>query len=343
MHVVHPVADEWTDRYVLWAARTRRVLLTAPLATFLDVAATDGLRPVLVTNGDAALSPLVSLALRRVGGHWAVRTERGVFDGLSGYRIAEFEDLWQRSGTDRERLPGYDRPTPDGVGVLMFDVYAHARAVETTVVGELAQALVGGLGGAPLGAWGPHEPLLEPWDLPTVTAAARAGMPATAALHGLGEGTFVDVTAARTRHGVLEQAKGGVVLGAYPREIAAPVERASDALTVVAERFRPTIGFVSLAHFDVDAGAEPVQRPTAKALEVPLAVVIGPRGVHDLQLDLEGLIERHDVSILGPTRTPSVVVRFSDPDVGLWAQLLAFAYDVGPQRIASAVGMDEEV
>lgn len=339
MHVVHPVADEWTEEYLAWAARTRRVLLTTPLATFLDVAVTDRLRPVLVTNADAELSPLVSLAMRRVGGHWAVRTADGVFDGLSGYRIDEFEDLWRRSGTDRDRLPGYDRTTPDGVGVLMFDVYSHSRAAASTTVGELAQALVGSLGGPALTTWGPHEPLLEPWDVDALTAAARASMPVSDALHGLGDGTFADVTAARTRHGVLEQAKGGVVVGPYPGAVADHVERASDALAAVADRFRPTIGFVSLAHFD----AGPAQRATAKALEVPLAVLIGPRGVHDLALDVEELVERHDVTILGSARTPSVVVRFSDPDVGLWAQLLAFAYDVGPQQIASAVGMEEEV
>lgn len=343
MHVVHPVADEWTEEYLAWAARTRRVLLTTPLATFLDVAATDRLRPVLVTNTDAELSPLVSLAMRRVGGHWAVRTGDGVFDGLSGYRIDEFEDLWRRSGTDRDRLPGYAQPTRDGVGVLMFDVYSHSRASASTTVGDLAQALVGSLGGAGLTTWGPHEPLLEPWDVSALTAAARAGMPATGALHALGDGTFADVTAARTRHGVLEQAKGGVVAGAYPGDLDPLVEQASDALTAVADRFRPTVGFVSLAHFDAGPDGGAVQRPTAKALEVPLAVLIGARGVRDLGLDLDALVERHDVSILGSPRTPSVVVRFSDPDVGLWAQLLAFAYDVGPQQIASAVGMDGEV
>jgi hypothetical protein len=340
MHVVHPVADEWTEEYVAWAAQTRHVLLTAPLATFLDAAVTDQLRPVLVTLDGASLSPSVSLALRRAGGYWAVRTDHGVFDGLSGYRIDAFEDLWCRSGTDRDRLPGYDHAAADGVGVLMFDVYAHSRATDATTVGELAQAAVTALGGGELALWGPHEPLLEPWSVPAVTAAARAGMPVTAALHGWApDGSFVDVSAARTRHGVLEQAKGGVVLGAYPRHIDDPVERASDALTVIADRFRPTIGFVSLAQLDPG----PSQTTTAKRPEAPLAVLIGPRGVYDLELDLPDLVERHDVSILGSGRSPAVVVRFSDPDVGLWAQLLAFAYDVGPERIAAAAGMDGEV
>lgn len=340
MHIVHPVADEWTEDYQLWSASSRNVTLSAPLATFLEATTEDQLRPVLLTSADASLSPLVSLALRRAGGHWAVRAEDGVFDGLSGYRIESFEDLWQRSGTDRDRLPGYERPTGDGVGVLMFDVYAHARASGSTIVGALAETAVTGLGGTGLSLWGPYEPLLEPWDVAAVTAAARAQMPVTAALHGWGpDGQFVGVLAARTRHGVLEQAKGGVVLGPYPRRLADPIARASGALAQIAERFRPTIGFCSLAHFDPG----PVQGTTAKALEVPLSVLIGPRGVHDLQLDLEALVQRHDVTVLGPGRSPAVVVRFSDPDIGLWAQLMAFAYDIGPQQIAAAAGLGEGI
>ncbi|MDM8084218.1 DUF6177 family protein [Cellulomonas cellasea] len=340
MHVVHPVADEWTEDYQLWSASSRHVTLSAPLATFLEATTEDGLRPVLVTRADASLSPLLSLALRRAGGHWAVWADNGGFDGLSGYRIESFEDLWQRSGTNRDRLPGFERPTADGVGVLMFDVHAHSRAAASTTVGALAEAAVTGLGGTGLSLWGPWEPLLEPWDVAAVTAAARSQMPVTAALHGWGpDGQFVDVLAARTRHGVLEQAKGGVVLGAYPRQLADPIARASHALAQIAERFRPTIGFCSLAHFD----AGPVQRPTAKAPEAPLAVLIGPRGVYDLRLDIDALVQRHDVSVLGPGKAPAVLVRFSDPDIGLWAQLMAFAYDIGPERIAAATGLGEGI
>lgn len=340
MHVVHPVADEWTREHHVWSATARHVVLSAPLATFLDAATTDGARPILVTDVDATLSPTLGLALRRAGAHWVVRTGNGAFDALSGYRIDAFDDLWRRSGTDRDRLPGYERPTRDAVGVIMFDIYAHQRATDTATVGELAETAVSGLGGSALTLWGPYEPLLEPWDVAAITAAARTQMPQTAPLHGAGHGgAFVDVLAARTRHGLLEQAKGGVPIGPYPNRIGDPILRSTRALTIIADRFRPTIAFCSLAQYDPG----PAQTTTAKAPEVPLAVLLGSRAVHDLQLDLEALAARHDLIVLGRGKAPAALVRFTAPDVGLWAQMMAFAYDVGPARIAAALGMDEEI
>ncbi|MFS0702224.1 DUF6177 family protein [Cellulomonas sp. 179-A 4D5 NHS] len=341
MHIVHPVADEWDDEYSVFVASGRSVLLSEPLAAFLDHATTERLRPVLVTSSDARLSPFVSLAMRRAAGHWAVRHDDGrVFDGLSGYRIDSFPDLWPRSGTDRDRLGTFAGSAPEPRGVLMFDVFAHQRAAADTRVGALAASVVGSLGGQPLDVWGLHEPLVEAWDTAVLTETARRGMPASELMHARGpDGSFVDVAVARTRRGVLEQVKGGVPVGAYPRTIAGVVAQASATLAAVAEGFQPTIGFVSLA--ETDEGA--TQGVSAKRLEVPLAVVIGPRGVHDLRVDPARLAERHDVTVLGRKRLPSVLVRFSDPDVGLWAQLVSFAHDLGYDRIAAATGLDTEV
>ena len=339
MQVVHPVADEVGDGYQVYAASARSVLLTEPLAAFLDCAVTEHLRPVLVTEIGARLSPVVSLAMRRCGGYWAVRSPGGVFDALSGYRVDSFADLWARSGTDRERLAGFER-VGAGVGVLMFDVYAHHRAEASTQVGPLAQTAGGGLGGAGLDVWGRVEPLVTAWDEADITEAARRGMPVSEVLHGQGpDGSFCDVAVGRTRRGILEQVKGGVPIGAYPGRFADLLASASGVLTQVAEEHQPTIGFVSLAHLDPGPWVTAASRP----VEVPLAVLIGPRGVHDLNLDPASLAGRHDVSVLGRSRTPAVLVRMSDPDVGLWAQLMAFAWDLGAENIAAATGLDREV
>jgi hypothetical protein len=337
MNVVHPVADEQGEDYTVYASSVRSVLLTEPLAAFLDHATAEHLRPVLLTDADARLSPFVSLAMRRAGGVWAVRDGSAVHDGLSGYRIDAFADLWRRSGTDRDRLAAFTRWTTTPHGVLMFDVFAHQRAAAGTRIGDLGAGVVRSLGGTPLDVWGLHEPLVDRWDPATLTETARRRMPVSDVMHARSaDGSFCDVSVGRTRRGILEQVKGGVPIGAYPLATAEVVDRASTTLADVAERFQPTIGFVSLA--ELDDGV--TQRPSAKRLEVPLAVVIGPRGVHDLGIDPEDLARRHDVTVLGRRRLPSLLVRFSDPDVGLWAQLLAFAHDLGRERIAEATGLD---
>jgi hypothetical protein len=338
MNVVHPVADEQGEDYTVYAASARSVLLTEPLAAFLDHAVTEHVRPVLLTDAGARLSPFVSLAMRRAGGLWAVQDGGAVYDGLSGYRIDAFADLWRRSGTEqRDRHPRFTGWSTTPQGVLMFDVFAHQRAAADTKVGAMAAEVVASLGGEPLDVWGLHEPLVEPWDAGVLTATARRGMPISEVMHARGaDGSFCDIAVGRTRRGILEQAKGGVPIGAYPQATADVVAPASTTLAHVAEQFQPTIGFVSLAEFDDGV----TQRASAKRLEVPLAVLIGPRGVHDLGIDPEDLARRHDVTVLGRRRTPSMLVRFSRPDVGLWAQLLAFAHDLGVERIAEATGLD---
>ncbi|MEV7972105.1 DUF6177 family protein [Cellulomonas sp. NPDC089187] len=339
MQIVHPVADEWTEEYALYASSTERVLLTAPLATFLEAAVTDGLKPVLLTEAKASLSPFVAAAMRRSGGYWLVRDPSGVYDGLSGYRTDRVEDLWRRSGTDRPRLPGYQWD-PERVsgryGVLLFDVHAHTRAEADVSVGPLAETVLTGLGGDLPQLWGPAEPLLAPWDPAAVTAAVRERMPVSPVLHAWRPGSYLDLDVARTRTGLLHHVKGGVTHGLYPRRLDRVLATATRALTDVADQHQPTIAFVSLS--EMDAGL--YTRPTGSFPEVPLAVLIGPRGVHDLGLDIDALSADHDLTVLGRSRTPSLLVRFSRPDVGLWAQLLAFAHDIGPQKIATAVGMD---
>jgi hypothetical protein len=337
VNVVHPVADEQGEDYTVYAASARSVLLTEPLAAFLDHAVTEHYRPVLLTGADARLSPFVSLAMRRAGGLWAVEDGGSVYDGLSGYRIDAFADMWRRSGTERDRLGTFTAWTATPQAVAMFDVYAHQRAAADTRIGDLAATAVQSLGGAAPDVWGLHEPLVDRWDAATLTETARRSMPVSEVMHARSpDGSFCDIAVGRTRRGILEQVKGGVPIGGYPESIGDVVSRASATLALVTERFQPTIGFVSLAEFDDGV----TQRPSAKRLEVPLAVLIGPRGVHDLGMDPQDLARRHDVTVLGRPRTPSVLVRFSRPDVGLWAQLLAFAHDLGAERITEATGLD---
>lgn len=339
MPIVHPLADEWTEEYALYASSAQRVLLTTPLATFLEATVADGLKPVLLTEQKSFLTPFVAAAMRRYGGYWLVRTPSGVYDGLSGFTTERVEDLWRRSGTDRFQLPGYQWE-PDRVsgrsGALLFDVHAHTRASAEVTVGPLAETMLTGLGGQVPQLWGPAEPLLEAWNPAALTSAVREQMPVSRVMHAWAPGSFVDLDVARTRTGLLHHVKGGVIAGPYPRRLDHVLGAATRALTAVAEQHQPTIAFVSLA--EMDSGLH--TRAIGGFPEVPLAVLIGPRGVHDLGLDLDALAADHDLTVLGRSRNPGALVRFSKPDVGLWAQLMAFAHDIGPEKIASAAGLD---
>lgn len=332
-----PYADEWADEHAVFSTPSREVLLTQALEGFLIVANEGRRRPVLLTDEGARVSALATLAMRRFGGLWAVRTSDGVFDALGGHRIRSFKGLWDESFCDDAVLPAMSNPTHDGSGVLMFDVFVHQRAVEETRIGHLAESLFDRLGGGTPQRWDRFEPLLSPWDVERVTSLARLGMPQSDVMRVRSDtGGFGEITVARTERGILEQAKGGVLIGEYDNNIAPYIARAGDALAHIADRFHPTIGFVSYAHTDAAGAQEARSRPP----EVPLAVVIGPRGVRDLGVDFDEVKRKHDVVRLGRARVPSLLVRFSREDEGLWRQLAAFVYDLGLEKVLAAAKVD---
>lgn len=338
MKSVHPVADEWTEEYCVYVASARSVLLTTPLARFIDYAVTEQLRPVLMTSPDATLSPFVAMAMRRAGGFWAVQEENGLtYDAMSGYRIFGFEDLWAPLDPSRERMAGYDSWSPRPHGVLMFDAYVHQRAAATTIVGQMGADVIESLGGVVPDVWGAEEPLTDPWSAVRVSELARRSMPISPTMHARGpDGSFCDIAAGRTRRGVLEHAQGGVPVGPYEGRTAELIDRGASALTMLTQRYQPTVAFASIAEFDEGT----VQGASAKRPEAPLAALIGPRAVHDLEVDADALSRAHDVTLLGRRRTPSLLVRFSAPDKGLWAQLLAFRFDLGEEKVAAVAGIE---
>jgi len=339
MRIVHPLADEWTEEYAVYVADNASVLLSDPLDSFLEWSVSEGLRPVLVTGPDVRLSPFTSLAMNRACGFWAVKTDDGVFDGLTGHRIDSFRELWAGETLQGDRLPSFTAPQPDPQAVLAYDVFGHQRAVAETQVGNLAGTLQHALGGSGFDVWGLTEPLLEPFGIDQVTETARRGMPQSPVMHLRAEdGSYCDVRVGRTRRGILEHATGGVPIGSYPHELAPLIATATRTLMAVETAHQPTIGFVSLG--EVAKGV--TQSVAIRRPEVPLAVLLGPRAVHDLAAQVEELKQRHDVVVLGRKRLPSLLVRFSRTDMGSWAQLMAFAYDLGIERVQQVAGIGME-
>ncbi|WP_420111840.1 DUF6177 family protein [Pseudactinotalea sp.] len=338
IETVNPVADEWTPEYALYAASGRSVLLTEALSTFLTTTAEVGRRPVLLTRADARISSLATLALGRFGAVWAVRDDSGVYDGLSGLAISSFADLWAPPQTDRGRLPGFGQPRTDSIAALMFEVYAHHRVSDSLSMGALAEQVVGSLGGGQLDIWGTVEPLTEHWNDAALTELIRRSMPDSDVAYGrTADGSFVAISAGRTRRGVHELVKGGVPVGHYVPAKAELIDRATRMLSAVHGAFQPSVAFVSVA--ELDAGA--TQRAAARRPETPVAMLLGPAAVHDLAPDIDQLRQRHDVLVLGRKRTPSLLVRFGAPDAGMWAQMLAFAMDLGPEAIGRTMMLQE--
>lgn len=175
----HPLVDSAGDGSIRTESRAAVVRLGRAQADLLGRAATEGARPVLVTDGLSVLTEAYRQALTDAGGAWAVRGDDGLRNGLDGGRLEHF--------TDALRLPpptsvedvavGFLRPQELRTEQLVVSVSVRHRAAAETVLGTTAELLATELaGGAPSG-WGTHEPAGRPWDRRALTEAARSRMP----------------------------------------------------------------------------------------------------------------------------------------------------------------------
>jgi hypothetical protein len=208
-------------------------------------------------------------------------------------------------------------------------------------VGTVAQT-IGEVLGTTWTCCATREPLLDRWDITALTQVVQRSMPESQAMRAAGtHGSFAQVQVGRTKAGLLEHTVGGVPL-AEGRD---PWELATDLAERVVGSHAPTIGFVSLAEYDEavpgDVSQGLVQAARPHASQAPLVVVIGPKAVRDLKVDVGALAGEHDVRPLGRAKTPCVLVRFTgEHPERRWGQLNQFAATLGAGNIARALGRD---
>ncbi|GAA1485703.1 DUF6177 family protein [Brachybacterium fresconis] len=344
---IHPVADSWPDGLLVYEARHETTVLSAPLRAVIDDARESGRRAVLVTPATSVISWAVAERLREADGMWAVRTLDGrLFNALSGYEAASPAELWDEPTEHAMRLDTFSGPPSGGDAYLSLDVYARERASAGTRFGGLAESLVRSLGAEALESWGQQEPTTRRWDPRGLTSSLRSQMPVTTPHYVSGPyGTVFSTTVARTSKGLLEHTRGMVPIGEFDRQLEAGGAihlarhpRLETALVELAQSFRPTVAMVSLTQA-VRTGGGTGQRAAARWPDQPVAVLIGARAVRDLDLDLDELAQRHDVTHVGSHRAPCALLRLSGPDP-MWHQFVAFTHDLDEERLASALAVD---
>ncbi len=327
-------ADEATDRWLVYDTPCVSVRLTEPLLLFLRGAVTDGLRPVLVTSAEARLSPFVAATLAEAGGSWVVRSPDGPFDAVTGQALASFDDLARPPTGLHPRFLAL--PTPSRV-VVTYDVYTTAPADSQTRVGLTAQALTAALGGT-LDLWGTVEPLLDPWDADQITAFAQQGMPRAPVVLASGrDGEHARIWVARSRHGLYERSHGGVLTPTPERLVDLAPAAAQALIAAMNHRHNVSLALAWASARSEAAASAPGRRP----VDQPLAVLLGPRALHDLSLDLDDLATRHDIQVLGRARVPSLLVRFPAPDIELWTQLEGLLEELMPRMAARGAAPSE--
>lgn len=341
----HPIADEFTAECNVYRASSSRVTLSMPLWAFIMDSRSAGLRPVLVTRADAHVSRFVLEEVRAASGQWAVDTGSGVYDARSGYRLRGFSELWTGVPAGRHRLEGFEAERPNLMGALSFDVHVRARADKHARVGPVLRHVFAGLGGTTPERWGRHDPLTQPWSEDALTEELRREMPVARRRYVEGSGgTVGSVSAARSRDGVLVQARGVVPIGAYERP-GDGAELSLEALPGVlptlvelAERFVPNVALLSYVQVEERLGSVG-QSVGLRRADVPVAALIGARAVRDLRIDVARVREEFGTVPVGSRRAPSLVVGFREL-APFWHRLRAVAHDLDEERLGVALSAE---
>src|SRR5690606_8409873 len=136
----------------------------------------------------AALTPAFAQVWRAAGGRWVVRTAEGLHDGGTGRRVATVPEVLDRIRVDDPDLisPAFLAPRP--ATALELHVIASVRhRVSRSVLLGGAAALLAGLDGGEVHAWGAHEPAVTTWDRAAFTEFARQRMPADTLVVAVGD------------------------------------------------------------------------------------------------------------------------------------------------------------
>jgi hypothetical protein len=282
----HPAVDLVTDRRAILLYHRPVVGLSSALTDALSRFTRAGLVLTIVTSPRARLTlPVHALAADHVL-QWVVQTPaRQFYDGLSGQPLHYDGTEFIAPDPAGEPVAEFaESPPLDGgeaTWQVLVSLTVEHRPTVHTQLGGAVETLSQAFAGAPPAGWGVHEPVSEPWNRAELTALARRRMPTDTRFVAVGPapGSMIaTIGATRTERGVEETVDALLTAGTTDAD-AAPVRvLAQQALCEIAER--ETVGF---AWALLRPGRADLTEPArARALPMPLAVLIGPRAVRSI-------------------------------------------------------------
>lgn len=336
-----PAADFIGDGFVATESRTSVIGLNDARVSLLRLAAADGLRVVLVTDGLCALTPAFAEVWREAGAAWVVRSERGLREGFAGRRLSDIADVLALSpGSSVDLLDSsFRRPPPVTAVQMLALVSLRHRAQTATVLGGPASGLAELLTGQPLRVWGAREPAGNQWDRSELTAFAQHQMPGPIVVVGSGPGSRATITTQRTDQGVEEVTQLHASLGSLERAALNSVrQRILTYLSELAGAAMPLVGIVLARPGPPDL----LVRPQASWPTTPLALLIGPPAVRRLKLDISALIARFAARAVGRPQIPGLLFDLSGPDTDPVIRLDEVVAALGGDELEHVLGLTSE-
>lgn len=327
----HPLLDFTEGRYACVEARGLTVFLSEALADFLVSAEAAQMIPVIISRPEAWWTFAARYHVDLVRGLRIVRDGDMLVEPAAGIQAASVTALLHGQASSWTCI---EAPQPEVLQAVV-SVSVHHGSTDQTVLGRCVEIVGRELASCDPTAWGAHEPATLDWNTSILTRHAQFAMPESRVFISGGTGTLQGIhRAERTSAGVLETFTALTPIATLTAATQDVAERSVRTLNAISETHSmPTFGSITVVpgwrDGRIPAGPEPAA--------VPAAMLIGPRAVRALGVDLGQLAESFDVSVVGRRRIPSVIAAFSDPEVSPWRQAEALAHACGAESIARAL------
>lgn len=341
MSATHPAVDRSDGHIIVTETRADVAYLSEARADLLIAASAAG-RPVLLVSDEVTrLTYPMREALRDAGGFWVVRGTDGTLrDGLDGRRLERLADAvdGRRLTSPDDVAVRYLRPEPAEAVQLVISQSVRHKAAATTLLGGTAELFAEHLTGSLPHGWGAHEPAVVAWDRSRLTELSRTRMPneTTVMVAGGTHRPLVGtIRTARTAHGLEETTQLMVAVGPPGSDEArAAVDALPAVVAGLATHHMPLFGLVMAR-----TGRRDLTFPSVlEAPPTPLGMLVGPPGVRDLELDVQGMADRLGARVVGRPRIPGLYFPLGTFERPGWERFDAVLEALGPERVRAVLG-----
>ncbi|MGL4340654.1 MAG: DUF6177 family protein [Rhodoglobus sp.] len=339
--IPHPLVDRIRDTWVQVESRAPVLFLGAAQADLLVSTAAAGKRAIFVTDELSALTLAFREALSDHGGAWVVRSaDHSLRDGLTGRKLSTLTEAinGSRIASAHEIAPAFLRPRAAQQLEIVTTVSFRHRADISTQIGGTVELITRALQGEPPAAWDVIEPITEDWNRAEMTEFCRKRMPHDTRIIVRGQPTnpsISTVRVARTRHGLEETTRSYALVGELGSAGAtAALSAIPELLISIANSGMPLLCLVLARPRDDNQLTYPVISPPPR----PLALMVGPPGVHALKIDVERAVREQGAVVVGRPRLPGLMFRLGTFDEPGADRLRAVLESFDPTLLAEAMG-----
>lgn len=355
--VEHPLVDFAGDGFVVSVATSSLVGVTDARSNLLAECLMLGTRVVFVTPAHTRMTFGMLQLIAISGALWLVEEPDGSLrDAITGASAATVADAV--AAANSRTAPARDIPLSVSAEPtqpwLQVALSVHHQPRAEVLLGRAAEALAATLGDGRVVGWGTSEPAGLRFSRENITRFARERMPRESRVYTVTRGlrpTTGTIRVARSASGILEETTMLVSLGDDQAVVDDVMSRLSQLFVSLANTQTVLFGSASRLQGRADLSFAPFEASTLE----PISLLLGPRTVRDLGLDIADLESRFGAIRAGKPRIPSLVLPLTPdacaaagsatPDEAAadstngWDRFRELTTAVDSEQLAKAVGL----